>query len=178
MQPIRAPKLREEKMASVRKFVESRKEMEKILTEEHIGYLGLSKDGKPYVVPVTFGYANGRILFHCSLAGKKLDYIKANPQVCFTVARHFGEMVPHPQGASCHAESDSVICYGMARIVADAEERRKILNIFNHCLQPKAKEITQDEVATCSAVEIKVTEMTGREERNSNCVYWIQKNMT
>jgi nitroimidazol reductase NimA-like FMN-containing flavoprotein (pyridoxamine 5'-phosphate oxidase superfamily) len=165
-------------MASARTFVESRKEMEKILTEEHVGYLGLSKDGMPYVVPVTFGYANGRILFHCSLEGKKLDYIRTNPQVCFTVARYFGEMVSHPQGASCHADSDCVVCYGVARIIDDAEERCRILNIFNRCLQPRAIEIAQAEVETCSAVEIRIDEMTGREERNSRCTYWKQKNMS
>jgi uncharacterized protein len=167
----------EETMASPRAFVESRKEMEKILTEEHLGYLGLSKDGMPYVVPITFGYADGKILFHCSLEGKKLDYIRANPQVCLTVARSFGEIVPHPQGASCHADSDSVVCYGTARIIADADERVRILNIFNRCLQPKAKEMTSAEVETCHAVEIRITEMTGREERNSRCIYrkhWMQ----
>jgi nitroimidazol reductase NimA-like FMN-containing flavoprotein (pyridoxamine 5'-phosphate oxidase superfamily) len=165
----------EEEMASSKTFVESRKEMEKLLKEEHVGYLGLSKDGMPYVVPVTFGYANGKILFHGSLEGKKLEYIRANPQVCFTVARSFGEIVPHPQGASCHADSDSVVCYGTARIVVDDDERVRILNIFNHCLQPKAKEITPADVATCSAVEIKVIEMTGREERNSKCIYRKQQ---
>jgi nitroimidazol reductase NimA-like FMN-containing flavoprotein (pyridoxamine 5'-phosphate oxidase superfamily) len=165
----------EEKMTSAKTFVESRKEMEKILTEEHVGYLGLSKDGMPYVVPITFGNENGRIMFHCSLEGKKLEYIRANPRVCFTVARNFGEMVPHPQGASCHADSDSVVCYGTARIVVDADERVRILNIFNRCLQPKAKEIIPADVATCSAVEITVIEMTGREERNSKCIYWKQQ---
>jgi nitroimidazol reductase NimA-like FMN-containing flavoprotein (pyridoxamine 5'-phosphate oxidase superfamily) len=167
-------KLQEENVASPKTFVESRIEMEKILAEEHVGYLGLSKDGVPYVIPVTFGYVDGTILFHCSLEGKKLDYMRANPQVCFTVARQFGEMVPHPQGASCHADSDSVVCYGIARIAANAEERRKILNVFNRCLQPKARKITLDEVATCNAVEIKIAEMTGRIERDSKCTYWKQ----
>jgi nitroimidazol reductase NimA-like FMN-containing flavoprotein (pyridoxamine 5'-phosphate oxidase superfamily) len=153
-------------------FVESRREMEAILAGEQVGYLGLSKDGMPYVIPVTYGYATGKILFHGSLEGKRLDYIRANPQVCFTVARRFGPMVAHPQGASCHADSDSVVCYGTARIISDAEERRKVLNVFNRCLQPEAREINADEVAGCSAVEINVTEMTGREERDNKCTYW------
>jgi nitroimidazol reductase NimA-like FMN-containing flavoprotein (pyridoxamine 5'-phosphate oxidase superfamily) len=167
--------LLEENVTSPKTFIESRKEMEKILAEEHAGYLGLSKDGMPYVIPVTFAYADSTILFHCSLEGKKLDYIRANPQVCFTVARQFGEMVPHPQGASCHADSDSVVCYGIARIASNAEERRKMLNVFNRCLDSKAKEIALDEVATCNAVEIKITEMTGRQERDSKCTYWRQR---
>jgi len=67
-------------------FIESREEMEELLREEEIGYLGLSLDGEPYVVPLNYSYADGKIYFHCGLKGKKLVCMTANPQVCFTVA--------------------------------------------------------------------------------------------
>ena len=51
-------------------FIESRQEMENILSEEVMGYLGLSMDGKPYVVPLNHGYIDGKILFHSSLISK------------------------------------------------------------------------------------------------------------
>ena len=155
-----------------RKFNESQEEMERILREETSGYLGLSMDGMPYVVPLNYGYVEGRILFHCALTGKKLDYLKANPQVCFTVGRQSGRVRRHPQGAVCHVDNDSVICYGIARIVEDVEERRKILDAFNHCLQPDAEEITLEAASKCCAVEIKVTEMTGRQQREEGRTYW------
>ena len=155
-----------------KQFIESRAEMEKILREETLGYLGLSMDGMPYVVPLNYGYVKGKILFHCALTGKKLDYLRANPQVCFTVGRQAGKIVRHPQGALCHVENDSVICYGKARIVEDMEERRKILTTFNRCLQPDAQEITLEAAVKCYAVEITITEMTGRQQREKNHTYW------
>jgi nitroimidazol reductase NimA-like FMN-containing flavoprotein (pyridoxamine 5'-phosphate oxidase superfamily) len=161
-------------MSSSKTFVASRREMERVLAEERVGFLGLSLDGQPYVLPLTYGYVAGKILFHGASAGKKLDYMRANPRVCFTVARQFGEVVPHPQGAVCHVNSDSVICYGTARIIDDVEERRETLNAFNHCLQSDAEEISIEDVSNCSAVEITVTEMTGREERDGKCTYWRQ----
>jgi nitroimidazol reductase NimA-like FMN-containing flavoprotein (pyridoxamine 5'-phosphate oxidase superfamily) len=145
--------------------------MERVLAEERIGYLGLSLDGQPYVVPLTYGYVPGKILSHGALAGKKLDIIRANSRVCFRVARQFGEVVPHPQGAACHVNSDSVICYGTARVIDDVEERRKVLSSFNRWLQPGARDLTAEEVTGCVAVEIRVTEMTGREERDGKCTY-------
>ena len=157
---------------SSKTFNESREEMERILREERVGYLGLSMDGKPYVVPLNYGYVEGRILFHGALTGKKLDYLRANPRVCFTVGRQFGKVVRHPQGALCHVNLDSVICYGVARIVESVEERKKILNTFNRCLQPDAEEITPEVASKCCAVEIKVTEMTGRQERKGKHTYW------
>ena len=146
--------------------------MERILNEETMGYLGLSMDGVSYVVPLNYGYVEGKILFHCAQTGKKLDYLKANPQVCFTVGRQSGRVRRHPQGALCHADHDSVICYGKARIVEDVDERRKILDAFNRCLQPDAEEITLEAASNCCAVEIRVTEMTGRQQRKGGRTYW------
>ena len=157
-----------------RKFVESRKEMEKLLIEERLGYLGMSVDNKPYVIPMTYGYVGGRIIFHCEVKGRKLDILRNNANVCFTVSRYFGEMVSHPQGAECHINSDSVICYGRARIIDDLEERCEVLNVFNRCLQPGAREIVLAEVQHCLAVEIVVDEMTGRTERDGKRKYWKQ----
>ena len=76
-------------------FIESRDEMENLLREQEIGYLGLSLDGKPYVVPLNYHYSEGKIHFHCGLKGKKLAWLKANPQVCFTVARQLAEVREH-----------------------------------------------------------------------------------
>ena len=159
-------------MQSVKKFIESHDEMERILREETLGYLGLSMNGNPYVVPLNYVYVEGNILFHCALTGKKLDYLKANPQVCFSVGRQWGEVVRHPQGAQCQADHDSVICYGVARIVENVEERRRILEIFNHYLQPEAGEITLEAASKCCAVEIKIGEMTGRQQRGQQRTYW------
>ena len=149
-----------------KKFVESTQEMEKLLIEERIGYLGMTTDNNPYVIPLTYAYNKGKILFHGSLKGRRLEILRNNPSVCFTVSRYFGKMVSHPQGSTCHSDSDSVICFGKARIIDDIEERRNILNIFNHSLQPEAKELSMDDVKNCSAVEILVEEMTGRTERD------------
>lgn len=151
---------------------ESREEMEEILHEEMVGYLGLSMDGMPYVVPLNYAYVEGKILFHCALQGKKLDYLQANPQVCFTVGRQSGKVLRHPQGALCHVKNDSVSCYGVARIVESVEERKEILTTFNPCLQHNAEEIALEDASRCCAVEIKVIEMTGRRQREREHTYW------
>jgi len=155
-----------------RKFLESREEMEKILREETLGFLGVCRSGESYVVPLNYAYADGRILFHCALTGKKLDFLRENPQVCFTVGRQSGAIVRHPQGASCRADHDSVICHGMARILEDVEERKKALDVFNRCLQPDAEGITPEAALKCLAVEIMVKEMTGRRWRTGKRAYW------
>lgn len=157
-----------------REWIESRDEMERILRQETIGYLGLSNDGDAYIVPLNYGYVEGRILFHCSLTGKKLDYIRANPNVCFSVGRQSGAIQRHAEGNPCHVDSESVLCYGRARIIEDLEERQAVLNEFNYCFRPEASAITLEAAQGCAAVEIRIAEMTGRRERQENKerTYW------
>ncbi len=155
------------------KIIVDCEEMEKILKKETMGFLGLSMDGMPYVLPLTYIYVKGKILFHCALTGKKLDYLKANQNVCFTVGKQFGKVCRHPQGATCHVSHDSVICYGIARVIDDLEERLQILNTFNHSLQPDAKNIPPEVITKCYAVEIKILKMTGRSQRRgTERTYW------
>jgi nitroimidazol reductase NimA-like FMN-containing flavoprotein (pyridoxamine 5'-phosphate oxidase superfamily) len=146
--------------------------MEKILLEETVGYLGMCGDGKPYVVPLNYAYVEGRILFHCALAGMKLDYLRENPQVCFSVGRQLGEVRRHAGVDPCHVDSDSVICYGRARILEDLEERRAALDAFNRFYQSEVQPISLEEAERCCAVEIQIDEMTGRRERERKRTYW------
>ena len=154
---------------------EARQEMEQLLREETIGYLGLSVDDVPYVVPLNYAYAGGRILFHCATTGKKLDCLKRNPQVCFTVGRQAGEVRRHAGMDPCHVDSDSVICYGRARVIEDLNERKAALDTFNRSFTPDAASIELDAVAKCCAVVVEITEMTGRRERERERTYWTYR---
>lgn len=155
-----------------RNFIKSIETIEKLLKDENLGFLSMSMDNIPYTVPITYGYYNGRILFHCAKHGKKLEFIRQNPKVCFTIGHHFGHFVSHPQGAVCHVHSNSVICYGNARIVEDEMERCKTLNVFNKCIQPNAREIRIEEIKNCYAIDIVIHKMTARIERESKCTYY------
>ena len=153
-------------------FIESRQEMEQILREVSFGFLGLAGPDGAYVVPLNHAYADGRILFHCALEGRKLDCIRAHPAVSYTVARQAGAVQPHPGGDPCHVDSDSVICAGRARIVEEPGEKARLLNEFNRHFRPKAAEIPAESIRTCAAVEIRLTEMTGRRETARQTTFW------
>ena len=153
-------------------FQESRDEMEELLQAESIGYFGLSMNGTPYVVPLNYSYAEGTIIFHCALQGKKLDFMRTNPLVCFTVGRQLGPVRDHAAGTLCHVDSDSVICHGTAGIIEDLEERKIALNAFNRRFRPDAPDISMERVQNCGVVKIKILEMSGRRERNRKRTYW------
>jgi nitroimidazol reductase NimA-like FMN-containing flavoprotein (pyridoxamine 5'-phosphate oxidase superfamily) len=155
-----------------RKFIESKDEMEVLLRKEVLGYLGLSDGGRPYVVPLNYAYAEGKILFHCGLTGYKLECIRANPQVCFSVGRQTGLVRDHAGMDPCHVDSDSVICFGRARIIEEVAERQTQLDVFNRRFRPDAEPISLERAAKCGVVEIAVQEMTGRRERKEGVTFW------
>jgi len=153
-------------------YIESKTEMEDFLRQERIGWLGLNGDTGPYVVPLNYAYENGRIVFHCALKGLKLDRIRANPEVCFSVGRQMGEVRPHAGGEICHIDSDSVICFGRARVLDDLTERAAALNVFQRAFSPDAPPVPEQRVKSCGAVEIIIREMTGRREREKKRTLW------
>ena len=104
-----------------------KEQMEAILRDEYVGRLGLAVDDEPYVVPINYTYVDGRVLVHCALEGRKLDFIRKNPNVCFEVSRQEGRPTPHA-GDACDSPFDSVLCFGTARIVEDVDERCELLN--------------------------------------------------
>ena len=154
-----------------RPFIEGRREMEEILRQEGLGFLGVTGKEGPYVVPVNYGYVDGRIVFHCALEGRKLDCIRAHPAVSFAVARQTGTVQPH-FGTQCHVDNESVICTGTARIVEEAQEKARLLNAFNRCFSREAADIPAQRISTCAVVEIRVIEMTGRREESRKVTYW------
>lgn len=61
-----------------------------LLRSSRLARLACVKDGRPYVVPVTYA-ADGDNLYGFSLLGQKVEWMRANPQVCLQVDSFAGE---------------------------------------------------------------------------------------
>jgi len=155
-----------------KEVVTSCEEIEKVLREGNLGFLGLSDGDVPYVVPLTYIYRDGKIIFHCALTGKKLDYLQANNKVCFTVARQEGTPEQHEKNNACLIHAESVMCFGTARLVEDLTERHALLNEINKYFKPDAEELPFKRTKHCYAVEIAISEMTMRREVNLIRQHW------
>ncbi len=95
----------------------------KILNTCTNGVLSVIGDGGyPYGVPVSFVYDDNRIIFHCAMAGHKLDAIKKDPKVSFCVIG--ADEINAKQFTTLYK---SVICFGKARIIDSDREKEEIL---------------------------------------------------
>ena len=60
-------------------------EIEQFLLNARVGRLGLSLAESPYVVPLGYVYADGKVFFHTCHTGLKMNAIREKPSVCFEV---------------------------------------------------------------------------------------------
>lgn len=98
----------------------------KIISECTNGVLSVIGDnGYPYGVPVSYVYKDNKIYFHCASVGHKLDAIKAEPKVSFTVV---GADNIAPEKFTTMYKS--VICFGKAAIAESDEDKKAVLNII------------------------------------------------
>ena len=58
-----------------------------ILQNGKYAVISMCRNNEPYIVTLSYGYDSEKnsLYFHCSAFGLKLDFIKANPQVCATI---------------------------------------------------------------------------------------------
>ncbi len=117
---------------------------EEILHKGDIGFLGVIGDnGYPYVVPLNYYYDAGRkrIYFHCAAQGHKLDAIKADDKVCFSVVTTAEVLVD-----DLSIQFDSVVVFGRAETVTGDEKEHGIQGLLDKYIHEKGT-ITRDEVA-------------------------------
>lgn len=144
-------------------------ECAEILGRASSGVLGLhGDDGYPYTVPVSFVYhpggdGLGTIGFHCAKTGHKLDAIRRNEKVSFTVIDR-DEVMPRERTTRfC-----SVIAFGRARIIEDEDGLRRAANAvgakyskgFEDLYMQETEETIRAGALCC--VEIVIDHMTGK----------------
>lgn len=156
------------KMRRIRQQI-SQAECVEILNRATSGVLGLyGDDGYPYTVPVSFVYQEcgtglGIIGFHCAKTGHKIDAIRRNNKVSFTVIDR-DEVMPRERTTKfC-----SVIVFGHARILEDEEEMRCAANAigakyskgFEDLYMQETEDTIREDRLCC--VEITIDHMTGK----------------
>lgn len=147
-----------------KRWMKEKAEIEKILEEMDFGFLGMSQQDKPYVVPMTFAYNEGKIYLHAALKGLKLEYLRSNPQVCFTVAT-LNELIQNNNDLCDYSlRYRSVITRGTAKLLSDLDEKIAALTILA-CKYAKgnvSSAVDPKKAQATAVIVIEIEEMTGK----------------
>jgi nitroimidazol reductase NimA-like FMN-containing flavoprotein (pyridoxamine 5'-phosphate oxidase superfamily) len=89
-------------------------EIDQFLTCARVGRIGIVLKGEsyPYVVPVGYGYFEGRIFFHTCREGLKMKAVQSNPDVCFEV----------DESISDGSLAKSVIIFGRMEVIKEKDK--------------------------------------------------------
>ena len=81
-------------------------------------------DGKPYVIPMNFGFKDEVIYLHGAQHGKKIDILKQHPGVCINFTTdHVLRFQNEKVACSWSMKYRSVLCYGEAEFITEPEEK-------------------------------------------------------
>ena len=127
-------------------------EIEELLRTAIVGRIaccghGAAGDGRPYVVPLAYGY-DGEAIYAHSGPGRTLDFMRAEPRVSFEVDE-----------AKASDRWRSVIAEGTFEEISDPDDRERALRVI-YPLPAEVPNLGRATVVFC----IRLTARTGRYE--------------
>lgn len=138
-----------------------REEIEEILVKGEYGFLStISGNGYPYVVPISFVYYNNSIYFHCATDGHKLENIKNNNKVSFSVAVDT-EVLPR----KFTTKYQSIIAFGTAReIEGDLKEEAlfELIKKYSQQFLTEGKKYLDNAKDKTRVMKIEIEHITGK----------------
>jgi nitroimidazol reductase NimA-like FMN-containing flavoprotein (pyridoxamine 5'-phosphate oxidase superfamily) len=89
----------------------------------------VDKNNMPYVLPFNFGYIDGEIFLHSAAAGKKIDILKNNNNVCVAFSTDYNLRYQNEEVACSYSwKYRSVLAYGKVEFVTNFDKKIEALN--------------------------------------------------
>jgi nitroimidazol reductase NimA-like FMN-containing flavoprotein (pyridoxamine 5'-phosphate oxidase superfamily) len=135
------------------------------------GMLATDYEGQPFIKPTLFAFSEveNAIYIHGALVGRMRTNLEANPHVSFCVAE-MGRLLPADTAMEVGLEYASVIIFGRAELMTDADQARHGLQLlldryFSH-LKPGVdyREIQPEELDMTSVYRITIESWSGKED--------------
>jgi uncharacterized protein len=142
--------------------IQDEKGIVEILEKGLVCRLGLYDGQYPYVVPMNYGYRNGRMYFHCAREGRKIDILKTNDRVCIEVDIDT-RVVRGDTPCRWTAKYRSVIGFGRARILDDEREKKAGLDVIMAHYGGSGGEYDEKSLQRTSLIEVVLESMTGKQ---------------
>ena len=144
------------------KEVSELEQIEEIINGANICRLGLYDNGKVYIVPMSFGYANRKLYFHSAKEGRKIEILKSNPNVGFEIDIDLG-LVSHEVACDWSNKFKSVIGIGQASFVEDSNQKITALNIIMQNYSDAEFQFPEGALSSTLVFMIDIEEMTGKQ---------------
>ncbi len=152
------------------KEITDRAAIDRIIARAQVCRLGLCRDNRPYVVPVSFGYDGVYIYVHTAGEGMKIDYIIANNKVCFEL-EHDVAVVPDAATACKWSFSFySVMGFGVIEEITDDQSKVDALGQIMKHYSDRDWDLDETRVARTRLWKITIDQVTGKQSADKKAL--------
>ncbi len=149
-------------MRKIEKEITNQALLESIMQRARVCHLGLCADNIPYVVPLNFGYQDGKLFFHTGREGLKMDLLRRNPRVCFEMTVDV-EVLPGETPCKWNMKYYSVIGFGTARVEEAATAKRAALDLIMDHYGGDREDYPAALLEKVIIIEVAIDLLTGRQ---------------
>lgn len=145
--------------------IEEEQRIERIIKSCRLCHVGMAdENGKPYVLPMNFGYEPGVVYLHSAQEGHSISILEKNPQVCITFCSEPGLAWQDEEVAcSYRMRGESVICCGRVVFEEDFDEKVKALNCIMRQYSDREFNYSAPAVRNVKIWKVELEDITARE---------------
>jgi nitroimidazol reductase NimA-like FMN-containing flavoprotein (pyridoxamine 5'-phosphate oxidase superfamily) len=147
------------------KEITDQAEIGQILSGGVLCRVAFSQNNIPHILPMNYGYNEGRLYFHSACTGKKIELIRDNPRVSFEVSDSI-EVLAGEKACGFTTRYRSVIGSGIMRIIDDPEMKRLGLGVIMKQHTGKGSwEFDEGELSRVCVLELHIESVSGKKSR-------------
>lgn len=143
------------------KQISDRDEIDGIMRQSKVCRLSLVDGKRPYIVPLCFGYDGSALYFHSAPAGKKIDLLKKNRNVCFEFDAD-AEAIPADASCGWTIRYRSVIGSGIADFVEDPGGKKTALAAIMRQYGEEEPEYSDEILRKTAVIKVEIRDITGK----------------
>lgn len=136
--------------------------IDSIIQGSKILHLGLSRDNKPYIVPLSFGYDGEFFYVHSGQKGMKIEHIESNPNVCFELENEVKLASNESNPCNFNFLYKSVIGFGEISEITEIKEKNTALKILMSHYSDKEWGFPDNMMKAVRVWKIEIQSITGK----------------
>lgn len=140
-------------------------EIIKCLGEGNVCNLAINDEKYPYIIPLNYGYEATpdkiNIYFHCAKTGKKIDLIKLNPNVSFSIISKTN-LILKPNACDSTMEFESICGRGNIIILKDDDKIHGLNILMDNFRKNTVEHYEAHLLERILVLKLEVVEITGK----------------
>ncbi len=151
-------------MRRIDKEIKDPELIQKILKQAKVCRIALCIDGKPYIVPMNFGYHDKILYLHSATEGRKIDILRKNSNICFEVDIKT-QLVTSGNPCKWGMRYLSVIGSGKAHFIDNIEGKMEALDIIMAKYSSKSEnsfKYSRDALSSVLIIKVEIENITGK----------------